>query len=258
MVLALPLSSVRRTIRITPDQIVRGSSGASIVVDGMVTAFAPLSSCLGEGPDAVQAARAWTTVIVTDGVKMAALGVDRIIGTSRLVARSMPRVAPVHAIVAGCFLDVEGNPRLVLDPKHVIVAASQAHSAATAENPVKRAPILVVDDSLTTRMLEQSILESAGYEVVLAVSGEDGFDKACRNRFGLILVDVEMPGMDGFAFVQRVRAHPDLRTIPTILVTSRDSQADRRRGLEVGASGHISKGAFDQSDLLDRIKSLIG
>ena len=82
-------------------------------------------------------------------------------------------------------------------------------------------PLLVVDDSLTTRMLEQSILESAGYEVDLAVSAEEALDKARARRYGLFLVDVEMPGMDGFDLVRTTRADPQLASIPAILVTSR-------------------------------------
>jgi two-component system chemotaxis sensor kinase CheA len=121
-----------------------------------------------------------------------------------------------------------------------------------------RAPILVIDDSLTTRMLEQSILESAGYEVDLAVSGEDGLQRARARRYALFLVDVEMPGMDGFTFIERTRADADLRDIPAVLVTSLASPEHRRRGREAGARGHIVKGEFDQSELLKTIRALVG
>ena len=90
------------------------------------------------------------------------------------------------------------------------------------EAPAPRAPILVIDDSLTTRMLEQSILESAGYEVDVAVSAEEALDKARARRYGLFIVDVEMPGMDGFEFVRVTRAEPRLSSTPAILVTSRE------------------------------------
>jgi two-component system, chemotaxis family, sensor kinase CheA len=115
-----------------------------------------------------------------------------------------------------------------------------------------------VDDSLTTRMLEKSILESAGYEVDLATSGEEGLAKAKRRPYALFLVDVEMPGMDGFTFVQRTRADADLRGIPAILVTSRAAPEDRERGEAAGASGYIVKSEFDQNDLLKRIGRLVG
>jgi two-component system chemotaxis sensor kinase CheA len=107
-------------------------------------------------------------------------------------------------------------------------------------------------------MLEQSILESAGYEVELAVCAEEGLAKARTRRYGLFVVDVEMPGMDGFGFVAEIRADAALRDTPAILVTSRDSNEDRRRGDEVGARAYIVKGEFDQGNLLRTIRRLTG
>ena len=118
--------------------------------------------------------------------------------------------------------------------------------------------VLVVDDSLTTRMLEQSILESAGFDVDLATSGEEGLVKARAGRYALFLVDVEMPGMDGFTFIERIRADPHLRNIPSVLVTSRTSPEDRQRGHDVGAQGYVVKSEFDQGVLLERIRTLVG
>ncbi|MES1183293.1 MAG: response regulator, partial [Myxococcales bacterium] len=117
--------------------------------------------------------------------------------------------------------------------------------------------VLVIDDSLTTRMLEQSILESAGYEVDLATSGEQGLEKARTRRYDLLLVDVEMPGMDGFTFVERVRADPGLASTPTVLVTSRASSDDLARGRAAGANAHIAKGEFDQLEFLATIGRLV-
>ena len=107
-------------------------------------------------------------------------------------------------------------------------------------------------------MLEQSILEAAGYQVALAVSAEDGLVKAHAHRYSLFIVDVEMPGMDGFGFVAQTRADPVLCDIPAILVTSRDAVDDRLRGQQVGASAYIIKGEFDQMLLLQTIHALIG
>jgi two-component system chemotaxis sensor kinase CheA len=107
-------------------------------------------------------------------------------------------------------------------------------------------------------MLEQSILESAGYEVDLATSAEEALAKAREKRYGLFLVDVEMPGMDGFEFVSRTQADAVLRTIPAILVTSRNAVEDRRRGEQAGARAYIVKGEFDQGYLLERIREVMG
>ena len=116
----------------------------------------------------------------------------------------------------------------------------------------------MIDDSLTTRMLEQSILEAAGYEVDTAVSAEDGLKKANERRYGLFLVDVEMPGMSGFEFVAHTRAEPAFRDIPAILVTSLASPEHRRRGAEVGAYAYMVKGEYDEGRLRQLIRSVIG
>jgi two-component system chemotaxis sensor kinase CheA len=169
--------------------------------------------------------------------------------------RTLPETLPPSSLVAGATLDAAGNPRLVLDPDGLVAAAMSA-AAPVAKEPIRDRPILVVDDSLTTRMLEQSILESAGYTVDVATSAEEALVIVRRRDYALILVDVEMPGMDGFGFVETIRADPALRAIPAILVTSRDAPEDRRRGAEVGAQAYVIKSEFNQSDLLATIRRL--
>jgi two-component system chemotaxis sensor kinase CheA len=106
-------------------------------------------------------------------------------------------------------------------------------------------------------MLEQSILEAAGYDVEVAVSAEQALEILRYKSYALILVDVEMPGMDGFSFIERIRSDPTLRDIPAILVTSRVSPEDLQRGRDVGANAHIAKSEFDQADLLSMIKPMM-
>jgi two-component system chemotaxis sensor kinase CheA len=157
--------------------------------------------------------------------------------------------------MAGASLDAEGNPQLVLDPEGLIAAAERGSAPGHGQKASDR-PILVIDDSLTTRMLEQSILESAGYDVDVAVSAEKGLEMLRARRYALILVDVEMPGMDGFTFIERIRGDALFHDIPTILVTSRVSPEDLQRGRDAGANGHIAKSEFDQAELLVMIERL--
>jgi two-component system chemotaxis sensor kinase CheA len=147
----------------------------------------------------------------------------------------------------------------VLDPHGLVAATLRAGGVAgsTVAAPPVRLPILVVDDSLTTRMLERSILESAGYEVELAASGEEGLEKARARSYGLFLTDVDMPGIDGFTFVIQTRADPALADVPVVLVSSRGSAEDRQRGTEVGASAYVVKGEFNQEELLAHIGRLV-
>jgi two-component system chemotaxis sensor kinase CheA len=182
--------------------------------------------------------------------------VDRLLGVTNVIMRPLPTVALAKAIVGGVSLNVEGNPQLVLDPAQLVIEAQSA-GALRAAPEAPQHTILVIDDSLTTRMLERSILESAGYIVELATSAEEGLEKAQQKRYALFLVDVEMPGMDGFSFIERTQSSPDLRDIPSILVTSRRSPEDLQRGHDVGARGYVIKSEFDQGMLLARISELV-
>lgn len=93
--------------------------------------------------------------------------------------------------------------------------------------------MLVVDDSITTRTLEKNILESSGYDVTLAVDGLDAYNKLQNKDFDIIVLDVQMPNMDGFAFTEKARNTQEFSNIPIILVTSLESDADKRRGLRL-------------------------
>jgi DNA-binding response OmpR family regulator len=117
---------------------------------------------------------------------------------------------------------------------------------------------LVVDDSLNTREIEKEVLESHGFTVFLAEDGIDGWQKAMAGDYDAVLTDVEMPGMDGFALTRKLRGHEKYQHTPIIIITSRDKEDDRRRGIEVGADAYIVKGDFNQSSLVDTLRSLLG
>ena len=265
--LAIPLDAVQQTLRVGDAEVARSAEGDSILHAGKVIPFLPLELMLRRsgsgGPNLGNRVNSGicSAVVVQAGGRCVALGVERLLGAATIVMRELPSVVEADTVVAGASLDAEGTPQLVLDPAGLVAAAERSRGEtfkAAAEAHAQPAPILVIDDSLTTRMLEQSILEAAGYQVELAVSAEDGLIKAHDHRYSLFIVDVEMPGMDGFGFVAQTRADPVLRDIPAILVTSRDAVADRLRGQQVGASAFIVKGEFDQMQLLQTIRTLIG
>jgi two-component system, chemotaxis family, sensor kinase CheA len=254
---AIPLDAVKRTLRVSGCDLVQSAQGVSILFDGRVIPFAPLESALRRVTSTRSATQPWSTVVVEGANALVAVGVERLRGTRNLILRPLPDCTPRDPVVAGASLDAEGHPQLVLDPQGLVEHVGRAGSALAAV-PSPRAPILVIDDSLTTRMLEQSILESAGYEVDLATSGEEALRRARQRSYALFLVDVEMPGMDGFSFIERAREDPALRDIPAVLVTSRASPEDRQRGSSVGARAYIVKGEFDQTELLEQIRILVG
>ncbi|KQV46722.1 MULTISPECIES: hybrid sensor histidine kinase/response regulator [unclassified Duganella] len=255
--LALPLDAVRGAARVAPGQVLAGAEGDAIEFGGQVLPFRPLALGMGSRAAMQRAGHACSAVALAPAQGAAsALGVTRLAGIDSVVLLAPPPLAAAEACVLGLYLDDAGDPGLVLDPDH-LAAALAAHARRDSAAPGPDKPILVVDDSLTTRMLERSILEAAGYRVELAACAEEGLALAAQNDYGLVLVDVEMPGMDGFTFIEQVGADPLLRHLPCILVTSRDSPADRARAQQAGARGHIIKGEFDQAQFLRQVGELV-
>ncbi|GAB6903765.1 hybrid sensor histidine kinase/response regulator [Kineosporia succinea] len=276
-VVALPLRAVRRARRIATADF---PGPSAVLYDGRRIPYAPLPDLLGLAggdlsPIDDQSSRDahGTTVLLLDGTKgTVAVGVSRLIGTADVAVRALPALAPVPPLVAGLWIDLDGCPRPVLDPAHLaatVTTAStggrepRATTTSTITRPGTERPggqgvaVLIVDDSLTTRMVERSILESAGYLVDEAGSAEEGLSMAARKRYALAVVDVEMPGMDGFGFIEQTRTRPELRHLPCVLLTTKASPEDRERGRAAGARGHIDKGEFHQSTLLDTVAGLI-
>lgn len=254
---AIPLDAVSRTFTLYDTQIAKSANGESILHQGRTIPFLALDRVLRRSGHR-RPERNWPSLLVAHEGRQVAVGVDALLGATSIVVRPLPAILKVDPAIAGASLDAEGDPQLVLDPAGLVAAAEKRLGPAPEPATLPTIPILVVDDSLTTRMLEQSILESAGYQVDLAVSGEEGLEKARKRRYGLFLVDVEMPGIDGFEFVTRTRADPHLSSIPAILVTSRNAIDDRRRGEQAGARAYIVKGEFDQGHLLRTIRELVG
>lgn len=253
--LAIPLDAVRRTLRLAPQDIARSTQGDTMVYEGRAIPCVALARLLDAAVSG-SPRRPGPVVIVEGDGSLAAIGVDRLLTPAKLVLRPLPELAPPSPLVAGASLDVEGNPQLVLDADALVRSAQRAGAPPLpAETP--RVPVLVVDDSLTTRMLEQSILESAGYAVHAVVSGEAALEQARRQPYALFLVDVEMPGMDGFTFIEHTRADPALRDVPAMLITSRSSAEDRQRGRDVGAQAYVVKSEFAQDEFLERVRQLV-
>jgi two-component system chemotaxis sensor kinase CheA len=251
---SIPLDCVCRTLRLADTDIVQSGGRRSIIYEDQAIPLFELATGLGEEPAAVRR-RHFCVAVLTSGTARVAVGVDRLLGTDTLIVQAVPRCLMAQPLVGGVSLDGNGNPQLVLHAEGLVRAAAAPQQRRSAPNAPL--PVLIVDDSLTTRMVEQGILESAGYAVQTAASAEEALDKARARKYSLFLVDVEMPGMDGFELVSRICGDPSLRDTPAILVTSRSSAEDRRRGKLAGARAYIVKSEFDQGRFLQTVEELV-
>ena len=118
--------------------------------------------------------------------------------------------------------------------------------------------MLVVEDSVGVRELQRVILEGAGYDVLTAVDGRDGATRLDGDPVDLVLSDVEMPGMDGFTLTRTIRRTHGWQDVPVVIMTSRGDEADKRAGLDAGASAYLLKSEFDQAELVSTVRRLIG
>jgi two-component system chemotaxis sensor kinase CheA len=201
-------------------------------------------------------------VMVTAGARRAGLIVDEVMDEDEIVMRPLAVDEGAIPHAAGAAILPTGSVALVLAPASLLTAGLRPGTAIApsraADADRRRRRILVADDSITTRTLEQSVLEAAGYQVITAVNGEDAWQTLEREAVDAVVADVEMPRMDGFALCRRVRASERLRELPIVLVTGLDSPADRARGLDAGADAYIVKSGFDQATLLETVNQLIG
>ena len=118
--------------------------------------------------------------------------------------------------------------------------------------------MLVVDDSLTVRELERKLLGNRGYDVEVAVDGMDGWNAVRTGHFDLVVTDIDMPRMDGIELVGLINRDPNLKSVPVMIVSYKDREEDRQRGLDAGADYYLTKGSFHDETLLQAVVDLIG
>lgn len=189
-----------------------------------------------------------------------ALIVDGIAGVREGLVRDLGPAAAGADVVSGGFVLETGAVVPVLSAARLVDSIFSRPAElriVTTDSRPRLQRILVVDDSITTRTLEKSILEANGYDVRLSVDGADALDLLRREEIDLIVSDVEMPRMDGFDLVRAVKNDTDLSRIPIVLVTSRDDEEDRRKGLRLGAEAYVVKQTFNQTALLETIGQLL-
>jgi two-component system chemotaxis sensor kinase CheA len=206
-------------------------------------------------------------VVVAGLTRRHAFRVGALVGQRDVAVKGLSRLLPRLDVLAGASVEPNGSILLVLDVSGLIdrarltrsrAAVPVATDAAPAAPTRARVRLLVVDDALTVRELQRSILERGGYEVLTASDGVEAMAILAEGPVDLVLTDVEMPRMDGFALTEAIRAHPARGNVPVLILTSRASVEDRQRGLEAGADGYIVKSAFNEAALLAAVERLLG
>jgi CheY-like chemotaxis protein len=201
-------------------------------------------------------------IVVGSAAEQCTLTVDAIDGERELVVaglgdylRHNPSIAGASVLSGGEIVPVVNVASLVRRIASKPLAARVFEPRSDQQAPRKR--VLIVDDSITTRTLEKSILEAVGYEVEVATDGQDALQKLRAKRFDLVLSDVQMPRMDGIELVTRLRGDDALRALKVVLVSSLAGDDDRKRGLHAGADAYIGKGEFRQELLLQTLERLL-
>ena len=261
---AIPLARVHRILRLARGEVASVEGRQHFTLDdrqvGLVLAYQLLGmSATAPGDSAA---------VVVVGEHESALGivVDRFVGEQELVLRGLDSRLGKVQDVGGVALLADGSPTLVLDVDDLQRTATNLitggrldpvrREAARQDSARKR--VLVVDDSLTVRELERKMIEGEGYLVDVAVDGMDAWNALRAARYDLVVTDVDMPRMDGIELVTRIKADPVLRQMPVMIVSYKDRDEDRRRGLDAGADYYLTKGSFYDETMLRAIEDFIG
>jgi two-component system sensor histidine kinase and response regulator WspE len=263
---AFPLARISRALKVPREKIdsVEGREHFTLgeLQIGLVTAH----QVLGLKPS--RTADEEVSVIVL-GDKNTHYGVvmDRFLGERELVVRPLdPRLGKVKDISAAALMP-DQSPVLIVDVddlirsiENLVSGGRLAHvwRGASAAAAHKRKRVLVVDDSLTVRELERKLIESKGYEVEIAVDGMDGWNAVRTGSYDLVLTDVDMPRLDGIELVTLIKKDVRLNALPVMIVSYKDREEDRRRGLDAGADYYLTKGSFHDETLLRAVADLIG
>jgi two-component system chemotaxis sensor kinase CheA len=259
---ALAGTNVQRVVRVGPEDLRQVAGRRMLSLGGAPLPVASLAAVLGVGPPPAPAEGKLPALVVAAGEKHVVLVVDGVLAEQEIVVKGLGARVRRLRHVSGATLLPSGQVALLLNAAGVartaLAAAGAAlQPAAPAPAPPGKKRLLVVDDSVTTRTLVKTILEAAGYEVAAAPDGEAAWRLLQEQGADLVVSDVEMPLMDGFALTEALRASPRWRALPVILVTGRAREEDRARGLRAGADAYLVKSGFDQRALLETIARLL-
>lgn len=263
---AFPLAYISRTLSLPRGQVEMLEGRQLFEFEGRPVGLVDASQVLGGTPSPASGDSA-TIIVIGEPANRYGLVVDRFLGERELVVRPLDaRLGKVKDIAAAALME-DGSPVLIIDVEDLRQSVEKLISSgrlnklpqgANAENRAARKRVLVVDDSLTVRELERKLLDSRGYEVEVAVNGMEGWNAVRTGNFDLVVTDIDMPRMDGIELVSLIRKDPSLKSLPVMIVSYKDREEDRRRGLEAGADYYLTKGSFHDDTLVRAVVDLIG
>jgi two-component system sensor histidine kinase and response regulator WspE len=206
-------------------------------------------------------------VVISDRGQQFGMIVDSFLGERDLEVRPLDaRLGKVPDVNSASLLE-NGDPVLIVDVEDLVRSIdnvlmgrrlSRVEFERMAEQARQRKRILVVDDSITVRELERQLLQARGFAVDVAVDGMDGWNAIRGTPYDLVVTDVDMPRMDGIGLVGLIKADPARRETPVVIVSYKDREEDRLRGLDAGANRYLTKSSFHDETFVDTIIDLIG
>lgn len=259
--LCFPSISVVASLQVDLDAVGRLEGRPAIDFRGEMIWLVTLADVLnldqGDAPPQVSTRRA--AIVLSGGDRRVAFAVDKVLYGERVLIKSLGPLLPRVVGVSGATMRSSGEIGIILEPSALVAAADaqRPRTEARATRRVTPPTVLVVDDSQTTQEMLRGILGAAGYAVEIASDAAEALGVLSERRPHAMIVDIAMPGMDGFELTRRLKADPGLRRIPLIILSALSSDEDRRRGLEAGADAYAVKAGLDSAGLLRQLDALV-
>ena len=252
---AVPSASVEQVLRIKAEALVALYEKGKVDFQGRDYPLHYLRQLLGERA-ATDIREYNSLLLVRSANERAAVHVDELFGNREMVVKSIGPQLSRLAGVMGATVMPDGAIVLILNPVQLAQQKRALASVAHAEPSMPAAPmVMVVDDSITVRKITSRLLEREGYRVLTARDGVDALEQLKKERPAVMLIDIEMPRMDGFDLTRNVRGDPRTMEIPIIVISSRTAPKHRSRATELGVNAYLGK-PYEESELLKQIAAL--
>jgi two-component system chemotaxis sensor kinase CheA len=259
----IPIHAVERLHRIKRQSVETREGRPVVILNDQAAPLFTLSHLMGlEESSSFAKTDMLLLMVIGSKTRRIAVAVEAFLGESDSVVQDLGPAAPRDNKISGGILLEDGGMAFVLNPDALFETPIQPSLPFLSQpsEPAKRESahsILVVDDSITTRTLEKSILEAHGYRVSIAIDGLDALARLRAEKPDLVVSDIQMPRMDGFELLEAMKGDPALSRIPVIVVTSLERREDQERGLALGADAYIVKRRFDQAELLATVRQIL-